>query len=88
MNENRPLIKRRFPGLNLSEFAKKAGELWHDMGDKSVSLLYLFQICHIYTPSLDTQSCVKRPLCSKVKFENLRSPKKNNFDPKNNSIFF
>jgi len=35
MNGNRPLIKERFPGLNLSEFAKKAGEMWHDMGDKS-----------------------------------------------------
>ena len=48
MNENRPLIKGRFPGLNLAEFAKKAGELWHDMGDKSVSLSYLFQMFLAY----------------------------------------
>ena len=27
-------------------------------------------------PSLNTQSCIRRPLCSKLKFENLRSPKK------------
>ena len=60
MNENRPLIKGRFPGLNLSEFAKKAGELWHDMGDKSVSLLYLFQICHTikYVPKVYKTSIV------------------------------
>ena len=29
------------------------------------------------TPSLNTQSCIRRPLCSTFKFENLRSPPKN-----------
>ena len=38
MNENRSLIKRRHPGLSLSDFAKKAGELWHDLRDKSVNM--------------------------------------------------
>ena len=28
------------------------------------------------SPSLDTQSCNKRPLCSTFTFENVRSPKK------------
>ena len=32
-------------------------------------------------PSLNTQSCI-RPLCSTLKFENLLSPKKADFDPK------
>ena len=31
------------------------------------------------TPSLNTQSCIRRPLCSTFRFENLRSPKKNEF---------
>ena len=31
------------------------------------------------TPSLNTQSCNRRPLCSTFRFENLRSPKKNRF---------
>ena len=30
-------------------------------------------------PSLNTQSCIRRPLCSTFKFENLRSPKKTVF---------
>ena len=30
-------------------------------------------------PSLNTQSCIRRPVCSTLKFENLRSPKKNDF---------
>ena len=30
-------------------------------------------------PSLNTQSCIRRPLCSTFRFENLRSPKKNEF---------
>ena len=50
-----------------------------------ISLTIVF--CHIYlklyhlsqTPSLNTQSCIKRPLCSTLKFENFRSPKKNRF---------
>ena len=29
-----------------------------------------------FVPSLNTQSCNRRPLCSTLKFENLRSPKK------------
>jgi hypothetical protein len=38
-------------------------------------------------PSLNTQSCNRRPLCSTFTFENLRSPKKNNFYSKKNSKF-
>ena len=37
MQENRQRIKSRYPGLNLAEFAKKAGEIWSNIGDKSVS---------------------------------------------------
>ena len=31
-------------------------------------------------PSLNTQSCIRRPLGSTLKFENLLSPKKADFD--------
>ena len=34
---------------------------------------------HDFIPSLDTQSCIRRPLCSTLKLENLRSPKKMSF---------
>jgi hypothetical protein len=30
-------------------------------------------------PSLNTQSCIRRPLCSTFRFENPRSPEKNEF---------
>ena len=37
MNENREKVKTEHPGLSLPEFAKKAGELWRELSDKSVS---------------------------------------------------
>jgi len=51
MNESRESIKAKFPGMSISEFGKKCGELWKEMTDKSVSALkrgfivfFLFQI--------------------------------------------
>jgi len=35
MNENREKVKTEHPGLSLPEFAKKAGELWRELSDKS-----------------------------------------------------
>uniref|UniRef100_A0A0K2SX54 FACT complex subunit SSRP1 n=3 Tax=Lepeophtheirus salmonis TaxID=72036 RepID=A0A0K2SX54_LEPSM len=35
MNENREKIKSDFPGLSITEFGKKAGELWKDLKDKT-----------------------------------------------------
>lgn len=37
MNENREALKKKHPDLSLAEFGKKAGELWREMKDKSVS---------------------------------------------------
>ena len=37
-------------------------------------------------PSLNTQSCNKRPLCSTFRFENVRSPKKPSFIPQINKL--
>ena len=37
----------------------------------------LYHIKYPLNPSLNTQSCNRRPLCSTFTFENLRSPKKN-----------
>jgi hypothetical protein len=44
-----------------------------------VNFFYLFETFH-FTPSLNTQSYIRRPLCSTFRFENLRiSPKKRVF---------
>ena len=40
MNENREQIKKDHPGLTIAEFGKKAGELWKNLSDKSVSSTY------------------------------------------------
>ena len=37
MNENREKIKKEFPSLSITEFGKKAGEMWKAIADKSVS---------------------------------------------------
>ena len=53
-----------------------------------------YLLCRFYkNPSLNTQSCNRRPLCSTFTFENLRSPKKTSFIPIKNqkkikNIFF
>ena len=38
--------------------------------------VHLLFACLTFPPSLNTQSCDRRPLCSTLKFENLHSPKK------------
>ena len=40
LQENRPKIKKKYPGLSLGEMSKKAGELWKALDDKSVRGLY------------------------------------------------
>jgi len=52
MNENRSQLKEQFPGISITELTKKAGEMWKEMTDKSVSivimtiLLLLFYSCY------------------------------------------
>jgi len=36
MNENRDKIKAKYPDLSITEFGKKAGEMWKALADKSV----------------------------------------------------
>lgn len=47
LNENREAIKKESPGIKVTEIAKRGGELWRGLGDKSVSILefiFLFLI--------------------------------------------
>jgi len=37
LQENRPNLKRKYPGANVTELAKRAGEVWKGISDKSVS---------------------------------------------------
>lgn len=37
MNENREKLKEENPTLSVTELAKKAGEVWREIKDKSVS---------------------------------------------------
>ena len=41
LNENRPRIKEEFPGISVTEVTKKAGEMWKELTDKSVSIASL-----------------------------------------------
>lgn len=38
LNEQRESIKKENPGIKVTEIAKKGGELWRAMKDKSVSI--------------------------------------------------
>lgn len=40
LNENREAIKKENPGIKVTEIAKKGGELWRNMKDKSVSIFH------------------------------------------------
>lgn len=44
LNSARESIKSEHPGLKVTEVAKKGGELWKSMKDKSVSLLMYFLV--------------------------------------------
>lgn len=38
LNENREAIKKENPGIKVTEIAKRGGELWRGLTDKSVSI--------------------------------------------------
>lgn len=42
LNDNRESIKRENPGIKVTEVAKRGGELWRALKDKSVSTCCLF----------------------------------------------
>lgn len=37
MSENREKLKEEYPSLSMTELAKKAGEVWRELKDKTVS---------------------------------------------------
>lgn len=37
LQETRPSLKKKYPGTNVIELSKKAGEVWKGIVDKSVS---------------------------------------------------
>lgn len=39
MSENRDKIKEKYPNLSITELAKKGGELWRELKDKSVIII-------------------------------------------------
>ena len=39
MNENRDKLKEEYPNLQMTELAKKAGEVWRELKDKTVSFV-------------------------------------------------
>lgn len=39
LNDNREQIKRENPGIKVTEVAKRGGELWRGLKDKSVSVI-------------------------------------------------
>lgn len=41
LGEKREQIKRENPGIKVTEVAKKGGEMWRALKDKSVSCLFL-----------------------------------------------
>lgn len=52
LNSAREQIKRDNPGIKVTEIAKKGGEMWRAMKDKSVSsnlhfTLYYTTLCHL-----------------------------------------
>lgn len=43
LNDSRETIKKDNPGITITELSKKAGELWKEIGDKSVISFILFK---------------------------------------------
>ena len=41
LNETRESIKKETPGIKVTEIAKRGGELWRGLKDKSVSFSFL-----------------------------------------------
>lgn len=54
LNENREAIKKENPGIKVTEIAKRGGELWRGLKDKTVSSLTPF-ILFFITPKLFKQ---------------------------------
>ena len=49
MNHNREQIKKDYPGLSMTDMTKKAGELWRDLQDKTVSrIIYQESLSQLY----------------------------------------
>ena len=58
MNTNREKIKKDFPGLSMTDMSKKAGELWRDLQDKTVSENIKLIVIFIQNIITDTRQLV------------------------------
>lgn len=54
LNDHREQIKKENPGIKVTEIAKKGGELWRGLKDKSVSWNFapIFFICFYILPKI------------------------------------
>lgn len=43
LNEAREGIKKEFPGIKVTEIAKKGGEMWRNLKDKTVSFFFIIK---------------------------------------------
>ena len=65
LNESREKIKKDNPGITVTEIAKKGGELWRELTDKSVRIVFFYfkrkskEACNGI--SMDTYSPLERP---------------------------
>jgi HMG (high mobility group) box len=48
INSNREDIKKKFPGIGVTDVAKKGGEMWKEMTDKSVSIQLFAVLCFAF----------------------------------------
>lgn len=49
LNENRKRIMDENPGIKVTDVAKRGGELWRDLGDKSVGIFcFIYNYLQIY----------------------------------------
>lgn len=68
MNENRESIKEKHPGLSVTEFGKKAGEMWKGLSDKSVILICVSHE-NRFLKSLHQQEWEKKAADDKKRYE-------------------
>lgn len=48
LNENREAIKKENPGAKVTEIAKRGGELWRGLTDKTVSFYFFIHSYYLF----------------------------------------
>jgi len=67
LNENRSQIKEQFPGISVTEVSKKAGEMWKEVTDKSVSTHCISVVFYFHQQVYD----IFKMSCLGVLFQNI-----------------